>query len=349
MLGLLTEPDGRVAALASKLSELGWVGVQLFFVLSGFLITGILLDTQRSRTYFTSFVARRGLRVFPLYYAVLFAAFVVVPLVMSEPPASIEHDRAHQIWLWTYLSNWISGPAASRALPHCWSLAVEEQFYLLWPLVIRQLPPRRCLTLCVALAVAALVIRSALHVRGVPQQEIYTYSVTRMDALTLGGAAACVVRIPGLAERAIAARGKLWAASLAVLVVGALASHLYALETAAGSTIGYSFLAIAFSLFVLASACADAAKDVGLVRVLRAPPLRALGKYSYAVYLFHKPLHDFVGKPFLARSGIDASHSLAISTAYFACALGAAFSAAVASYYLFERRFLALKDRFQPS
>ena len=85
------------------------------------------------------------------------------------------------------------------------------------------------------------------------------------------------------------------------------------------------------------------------MRVLRTPPLRALGKYSYAVYLLHKPIHDFVGKPFLARMGIDPTRSLAIATAYFVCTFGASFCAAVASYYLFESRFLALKDRFAPS
>src|SRR5438045_445958 len=100
-LSLLTEPHGLAAQLLASWLDRGWVGVQLFFVLSGFLITGILLDTRKADNYYRAFLGRRLLRIFPLYYAVLFGAFVVTPLV-AHPIDGHEH----QIWLWTYLGNW---------------------------------------------------------------------------------------------------------------------------------------------------------------------------------------------------------------------------------------------------
>ena len=130
MLNVLEIEHGMPAWVFGRISQIGWTGVQLFFVLSGFLITGILLDTQRSKNYFPAFYGRRTLRIFPLYFSVLTIAFVILPWLGSVPPA-VAADRPHQIWLWTYLSNWAAiFDQGSKAFPHFWSLAVEEQFYL---------------------------------------------------------------------------------------------------------------------------------------------------------------------------------------------------------------------------
>ena len=104
MLNMLEVQHGMSAYVWSRVSQIGWTGVQLFFVLSGFLITGILLDTQRSKNYFAAFYGRRTLRIFPLYFSVLTLAFVILPWLGNVPP-SIAADQDHQIWLWTYLSN----------------------------------------------------------------------------------------------------------------------------------------------------------------------------------------------------------------------------------------------------
>ena len=346
MLSLLDGPTSLVGRIASFGFATGWVGVQLFFVLSGFLITGILLDSQSAPNQLQAFYARRVLRIFPLYYATLVVAFVVLPLVGRVGPA-LAHDRAHQIWLWTYLGNWVAATdAASRTLPHLWSLAVEEQFYLLWPLVIRRRSPQACFKLSLAVAAAALVIRVVAWAAGAPEEAIYQFTVTRMDALALGAAAAAAVRIPALAARIRAARARLWGASTAAGLLGALLTHAYARATFAGATVGYTFLAVAFAFAVLAAAQADAGPVAP--SWLRAPALRALGKYSYGMYVFHKPLHDAIGKPLLRRLAIDPSRSVSATCAYIACGLGVTFLAAVASYQLFERRFLNLKTRFVP-
>src|SRR5208282_4829571 len=129
--------DATSLRMVWGLASFGWSGVDLFFVLSGFLITSILLNTKESPQYFKSFYGRRAVRIFPLYFTCLFLCYSV-PAVHS---ALGSPDKANQIWFWTYLANWKIGlwrqdAATCGALIHFWSLCVEEQFYLIWPLVV---------------------------------------------------------------------------------------------------------------------------------------------------------------------------------------------------------------------
>src|SRR5262249_43223645 len=127
----------------------GWMGVDLFFVLSGFLITRILLDTKPSEHYFRNFYARRGLRIWPLYYAVLLFMFVVVPLLRPQDSAEL-FQRSFPWWSYPFfLQNFlVNAPAlAVGPLGVSWSLAVEEVFYLVWPFFVRYLPVERLLIL----------------------------------------------------------------------------------------------------------------------------------------------------------------------------------------------------------
>jgi peptidoglycan/LPS O-acetylase OafA/YrhL len=128
-----------------KLSQLGLKGVELFFMLSGFLITGILVDSKKSNKYFRSFYARRFIRIFPLYYFVLAISFLVLPHLIYIDDAG-KHVINNQFWLWTYTSNishfldfFSGGWDASLNFPsfgHFWSLCVEEHFYIFWPFII---------------------------------------------------------------------------------------------------------------------------------------------------------------------------------------------------------------------
>ncbi|HWE27018.1 MAG TPA: acyltransferase [Polyangia bacterium] len=349
-LDLLTKPVGLGAHAFSAVGAVGWVGVQLFFVLSGFLITGILVDSRGAANYFSGFFARRVLRIFPLYYATLLVAFVVLPLFVSPSPP-LAHDRHHQIWLWTYLSNWVNPyEAGSRAFPHFWSLAVEEQFYLVWPFLLRRQTPQRCLALCAAIAVASLGVRCVMVAKSAPSEAIYCFSVTRMDALALGAIGAAALRVPPLRARLERVGGtRLWLFGIALGVVGAGLTHGYSLEHAAGNTVGYTFLALTFAAFVVGAALHDGGGTRGWPTLLRARPLTLVGKYSYGMYVLHKPLHDFVGKPLLRRFGLDASSAPGIAVAYIAVAAVVTYAAAFASYHLFEARFLALKSKFAPS
>ncbi|MEP7156250.1 MAG: acyltransferase [Betaproteobacteria bacterium] len=346
MFNLLGAQDGVAAYLSSRVSYFGWTGVQLFFALSGFLITGLLLDTQRAGNYFSGFYARRALRIFPLYFAVLALAFIVLPAV-GIMPAKIAADQPNQVWLWTYLTN-LAGhfDMASKGFPHFWSLAVEEQFYLVWPFLMYARSPTQCVRLCVAAAVASLALRIVLASMGTLDDMIYHDSFCRMDALALGAAAAAAMRVPAYRQWLIARHRKLLVAAAILLVAGALVTQGFRLYTFAGETVGYTFISLEFVLLLIAAVCAESEDARGWVRVLRWGPLRAVGKYSYAMYLFHKPLHDYVGRPLVTALGFDVAGSVMRNAAYMLVATLVTFALAVLSWHLFEKHFLKLKIYF---
>src|SRR5258706_10368119 len=142
----------------------GAYGVELFFVLSGFLITGILLDTKNKPGAFIKFYARRFLRIFPLYYGALAVVFLLLPRFIEFDKGANEIS-SHQIWLWTYFANWPStkfiwDDSNLFLLGHFWSLSVEEHFYLLWPSVVFLCSNRALLRTCLALIALAAFSRS---------------------------------------------------------------------------------------------------------------------------------------------------------------------------------------------
>jgi peptidoglycan/LPS O-acetylase OafA/YrhL len=326
----------------------GWIGVMMFFVLSGFLITGILLDTQHEPGHFRRFYLRRTLRIAPLYYAVLLVAFVGLPLA-GIAPESVRADAPSQVWLWTYLSNWVQPfGLAGNAFPHFWSLAVEEQFYLLWPLLTWRRRPETVLRWGLALALLAPVVRAGVLLGGGTSGMAYVWSPCRMDALALGGCAAAVLRIPGLAARFAAHRTQVLAAAGALFVACVLACRGLWSSSFTMQTLGYSLLAVSFALLVLGLACADLAGDAQWpIRLWRVAPLRVLARYSYGIYVFHKPLQQGIGTPLMQWIGAGVMHSTAANAAYAAGGLAASLALAVVSYHGFERRFLALKTRIR--
>jgi peptidoglycan/LPS O-acetylase OafA/YrhL len=336
------DPHALIARVVCAGMEGGWVGVQLFFVLSGFLITGILLDSRQSASYYRSFFARRVLRIFPLYYTVLIAAFVVIPLVTHHQPAGYQH----QLWLWIYLSNWMSPfGLVVGAFPHFWSLAVEEQFYLVWPFIVRALSPRRLAAVCAALIVIAPAIRIVLRARGVTPELPYQNTLCRIDALAMGAIAAWALRLPALARRVVAQRHVLGIVAAALFVAGGVVTRGYPRDSFATQTFGYSVLGFC-ALVVLVLAVLVEAEGGRTATLLAPAPLRSLGKYSYAMYIFHVPIHHYLGVPLLARFGFDRP-TLPVTLAYFVAMSAVTYFAAVASYHLLEKRFLRLKRRFR--
>ena len=332
--------------LASRLIErsfdLGWIGVQLFFVLSGFLISGILLDSRGRPGAWRDFLARRALRIFPLYYGALVLLLVVLPALGVTPPGF----REHSLWYWLYLSNWTQ-PYQGGSLPHFWSLAVEEQFYLVWPLVALRCSPNQLLRVCVGVAIAGLLLRIGMVAAAVDREAIYMSSLSRMDALALGGAVAAWLRLPGRMDRAVEWRRRVWWLAVGLGAVGLVGTGFYPRTAPLGQTVGYSVLAATFALAILALVADDAAADRSRrTSWLALPLLRMLGLYSYGMYVFHKPLHDLVGKPLLSFLGYPALLPTPLGVAYVAGGILAVTAAGAASYWLFERRFLALRARF---
>ena len=339
----LTDPPGHVLGAAVGI---GWIGVTLFFVLSGFLITGILLDTQHEPGHFRRFYLRRTLRIAPLYYAVLLLAFVVLPLAGIEP-ASVQADAPHQVWLWTYLMNWVAPfHIADHAFPHFWSLAVEEQFYLLWPLLTWRQGPRAVMAWGLALALLGPLVRTWLLLGSGTPDMVYVWSPCRMDAMALGGCVAAALRMPGLAPALIARRGQALAAAAAIFVGCVAGFHGLPRVSLGMQTLGYSLVAICFALLVLGLACADlAGDDRPGVRLWRVAPLRVLARYSYGMYVIHQILQVGFGLPFMRSLGPWALTSTPANFAYFVTGLTVSLALAVLSYHLFEQRFLALKPR----
>jgi peptidoglycan/LPS O-acetylase OafA/YrhL len=243
----------------------GWVGVLLFFVLSGFLITGILLDSVDKPHAMRHFLVRRALRIFPLYYGFLLLTFVVLPIVGMQP-TSYAAQAPHQIWLWTYLDNWSNALGSHPdALPHFWSLSVEEQFYLMWPwLVIGLRTPSRVAIACLVVAAIGVASRVAALGAGLEPDAVYEMTTSRLDALALGGLAAACWRIPTWAHWVRINAVKMAWAVLALLAGSALLTHGFPRTTFLGMVWGYLVLAVGFAFVIYLSAWHDS--HVGALR-----------------------------------------------------------------------------------
>ena len=176
------------------ISDNGWMGVDLFFVLSGFLITRILLDTKQSECYFRNFYARRCLRIWPLYYSVLLFMFVIVPILRPSEAHAVFEARSSPWWAFpVFLQNFlVSIPAmATGPLGVTWSLAVEEQFYLFWPLVVRFCTEAQLRKIAIAVICLSPALRFYLSLH---QVNIYSNTFCRLDGLMAGALLALVIR-----------------------------------------------------------------------------------------------------------------------------------------------------------
>jgi peptidoglycan/LPS O-acetylase OafA/YrhL len=309
------------------------------------LISGILLDSRQSGGYFSAFYARRTLRIFPLYYIVLLVTFVLLPLLGSQP-AAVAQSSANQVWLWTYLVNWTEPHHGGVAgFPHFWSLAVEEQFYLVWPLLVRFAPAPRLLSLSLGIAGLSLGSRLLMVQLGADSEAIYHYTICRMDALVLGAALAAAFRLPALRAFLVVRARSLLLVGLGLLALLFVVSKGLPRSTVLMLTVGYSWLAVGFGL-PIAAVVSEHLNGGGVVsRVLSNAGLRSFGKYSYALYVVHQPLNLLLGKPWLEAHGYG-NPSLGVGLAYMAVLVAASYVVAFLSFHLIERHFLQLKRHF---
>lgn len=333
----------------ARLAGLGWAGVDLFFVISGFLITGILYDSRRQSGYFRVFYLRRTVRIVPLYYGALLAFFVLLPLALRlahvAPSPGVFGTTGTQLLAWGYLVNWAVGMHGYRFISpfitHFWSLSIEEQFYLAWPAVVRALSRRRLLTLAAGVVLASSLARLALFVSGWPTAA-YFLTVTRLDGLAIGACVALAARDAD--DWATLVR---WCVPLTAAAFGALAGLVAQTGTtsfgdAAVGTVGISLLSFGFGAgLVVAISHARAA------RVLSGPVLRWFGKYSYGLYLVNQPVVLLLVKAGVTAVAIErlvGSKALGV-LAVNAAAFGVCAAAAFASWHVYEKHWLALKER----
>jgi peptidoglycan/LPS O-acetylase OafA/YrhL len=331
----------------------GWCGVDLFFVLSGFLITGILFDARGSRGYFRNFYMRRLLRIFPLYYGVLLFLFVILPLATSFRVLAPESIRENQGWLWCYCSNvrmvltgeWLFNSDWCQ-LNHFWSLAVEEHFYLLWPLAVFRLDRRTMMALCGVCVLTAPAIRVGLVLADGPTFAPYILTPCRMDALALGGWVALAVRGPrGLAGLVGGAR---WLAlASGTLLVGLFVwRHGFSSQDPVMQTAGYSLLALFFAAALVPILATPRHGLPG--RFVHSSALGFFGKYSYSLYVFHVLLYPVARAvlPTAALADFFQSQLLAVAVQG-AAMIAMTLLAAVLSWHLYEKQFLKLKRFFE--
>lgn len=335
----------------NRILNYGSLGVDLFFVLSGFLITGILYDSRSSAHYFRNFYMRRVLRIFPLYYFVLAVIFLVLPLVPWLRETELVALREYQWWAWLYAVNIylsIRQEWALSYIEHFWSLAVEEHFYFIWPLFVWLLRGRPQVLLKAALGVA-IVSFAARVVASAAGASIVTVTVLtplQLDALCLGGFFALWLRQPG--GEASVRRAILPIAACGMLVVGlTYAVHFF---TEAGRAVsapvrngGFRVLFAVLLIWVLYAPTASL-----LSRCFCSRPLTTLGKYSYGLYVYHHFLSYYLvvrHSTEVALAEIVGSHTLAVWLQA-AAGIGLSMIVAWASYEWLEKRFLALKRRW---
>ena len=353
LLGVMLAHSGPYIDRTNLLSKIldyamvpGWSGVELFFVLSGFLITGILLKSKTAENYFSSFYARRFLRIFPIYYFAL-----TVGLLASAhffwwnamlPPAG-----KTRIAYYFYVQNWpMFWPHGlflqANVFGHFWSLAVEEQFYVIWPLVVWLLPENAILALCSVGLVIALPLRIFMEHRYAEDFTAMFLTTSRMDGLLVGVALAILLRRGQIPRRWIYVSLGLGAAIIGYIALfhhtELIATYFYM------PTIGIT----GFSLLSGGFLALSQHRILWLRRILDARWLRTTGKYSYGMYIYHIPVYAICGHFVATRLGLPLPMPLQFALPYIGFLIVSTFLVAKISYDFFESKILALKVHFRP-
>ena len=328
----------------------GWAGVDLFFVLSGFLITGILIDARGSNSYFKAFYARRVLRILPAYYAFLFVIFIVLPLLQVGAGDNAMLARQHQGWYWLHLTNVMMalgelpghGPYPSTLF---WSLAVEEQFYFIWPAVVALCSTNTLRKVCIAGIVGCVVLRIVGALSGVSLLTLSVLPITRGDTLFVGGLLAIEYRRGGLERYAKFAQVAALAAVAVLVTLTAFYGELDYLDRGTAMFGSIAIMLLGGSAVAIGIA---SKKDTRFSRALRSRLLRFFGRYSYAIYIVHTAVLAALDhyRPFAALPMI-AGYAIPAQTIWAVAYVGLSTGIAMLSWHLVEKHFLRLK-RFFP-
>lgn len=328
-------------------TNFGWTGVDLFFVLSGFLITGILLSTRQSSKYFLAFYARRVLRIFPAYYLLLIG-LLATGVLRGGPHAGFP---CNPIWYVLYCQNiaMVGAAPVGGAYMVTWSLAVEEQYYLLWPIIVRKVLPRYLGAVLGSMFVLAPLIRAFVCFKMRDPRAAYVLMPCRMDALAAGGIVALLSHTEPLEKWRRRGLVGLLMGVCGVLSLVCVQKNFAYLES--GTLIyGFSSLALLYSSALLL--IVSSSSNAPFARWLSARWLRLVGRYSYAMYLFHIPVKS-VALFMVPRLANPRSvpyiwgTQWVLQILFYALAATITFLLAALSWYVLERRMLALKDRWQ--
>lgn len=342
--------DAILGKAISGVAYTGWSGVDVFFVLSGFLITGILLDTRNSDRYWRDFYIRRSLRIFPLYYAVM-TCVVVGGLVIKNMGLNLEDAALQAIdnsWLnYLYVTNFIKAffPPDYVPLDIAWSLAVEEQFYLVFPFVVRYTDNKTLKYSLIAAILSAPLFRyltfiSADAFEAPRHMGPYVLPYCRMDSLAIGGLAVLIVR-----EASDGFVKRLSQATFPMLALSAVVLSLWGRSDVEFVIFGYSVLAIASMTLMLRVFTGNGPI---FSKIFCNPILVYIGKISYGLYLLHLIARIAVDQFVLRGLASKINQSTGLAIGRFLLIAAVSIVMASISYFAFERPILRLKDKFAP-
>jgi len=326
--------------LLLKIRSGGWVGVDLFFALSGFLITGILFDSLGSEHYFRNFYVRRVLRIFPLYYGILLILFLVFRPTWAD---------GRQFYLLPlYLQNtpfWWNGSQSSvikDLTGHLWSLAAEEQFYMVWPLLVFWIRDRRkLLWTALALALMAPVTRVIMLAHGATFEATYKMTICRSDSLLAGAWLALAVR-GRRKDMVLRAAAPAFFLALLGYVAIVMQTRSFGWETSRPiNTVGYSVLAVT-GIALIGMALRPGSLTAAFMNLY---PLRWLGKYSYGIYIIHMMIGSIYTTFIYEHLHSKMLFHLAVPFINLAITLPVAWL----SFHFYEQPFLRLKKYFGPA
>jgi peptidoglycan/LPS O-acetylase OafA/YrhL len=335
-----------------KLCFTGWTGVDLFFVLSGFLITGILLKSRGRPNAARNFYARRALRILPLYLGSLICVFGVLPWFVT-PGVDPRFDamRSFQMWYWAHSANMVAFlhgfeamNSATVFLSHFWSLAVEEHFYLVWPLLVWKISDRKLPYVAIGLIVSAFLLRVLEQFFAHPMTGTRVLVPERMDSLAIGGLVA-ILFARGASFRLKQVARVALPLCCAILGTDFLVEKGLWTSSPFVRTIGLDVIAIGCaSLMILL--LTNARRSIGN-RLIDNPFLRCMGKYSYGMYVIHWILAPTLDRWFPESSLLAICGSAAIAAPI--CLVlksGVTFAVCLLSWHLIEQPFLRQKRHF---
>ena len=299
------EAHSRFASFVIACGQLSWSGVDLFFVLSGFLIGGILLDARSSPRFFQTFYIRRAYRILPLYFLVI--GLSLLPHLLAQfSAARAAHTTPLPLPWWSYATFtqnfWMAylGVFGPSGMGITWSLAIEEQFYLSIPLLIRNVRPRNLVIVLLMVIACAPWLRVLLHSSMTyPGLASYVLMPTRADALCLGVLAALLVRNEVFWNWLQSNRRTLWSVTgVFFLGVAYMTWQGYDALSFAMTTWGFSWLATFYTCILLIAVSSSRGP---VSRILQNPSLMRLGTLAYCSYLVHVAIMNALRHPLKAH------------------------------------------------
>ena len=330
--------------LFAKFLQMGWLGVDLFFVMSGFLITNILLNTHSKPNYFRNFYIRRILRIFPLYYGVLLLLLVLLPSISQSFDAKTATMQENGFWFWTYLVNWkiaSLGTFAGFQGGYMWSLAVEEQFYIIWPFIVYFFR-KNLISASMALLFLSFLLKIWLLLEGASGTTIYTLTITHLDGLLLGSIFGSLYFQERITPKLIKNIGYSTTISLVGCGVLILITGAFIFYSPLVGSLGVTLTSIIFTYILL-----KAVRNEIRVGFLTTPIVMKCGQLCYGLYLLHQPIGVIISEKVISSTSFEVGGSFipAVILSSGLCFI-ASLVAATISYKFFELPLLNLKKHF---